>query len=292
MNNKLATQAGFTLVELLVGLALNIFIIGVVVVYMTTSSRVFRVQTNEMLIQENARFAFEVLTQNFRLAGLDPNNNFSNDLDVIYSDAKCPSDESSSADGAAGATACTKDGANDATDNNSDRIAIDYVADASKETVAMVVNGCNSHPISVAAGTEMRLASVFWSADIDADGVRSLYCQTYNVDTQTAEGVALALVDGVDRVQFQYGVDSDNDGVIERYQSFTNLGAANTGDVRSIRIAMLLNGGASPDQDFDSEAAATRAYNLLDAPANSFNDRAFRQIYSTTVLIPNTLNKI
>lgn len=287
-----AKSSGFTMVELLVGLVLSLFIIAVTITYMTTSSRTFRVQTNESLIQENARFAIEVLTQNFRLAGLNPSNNFANDLAVVYADTKCPAGEAGLASGDAGTVVCTKDGANDATDNNSDRIAIDYMVDASKSSTAVTAFGCNSQPITVSAGTELRLASVFWSGDLDGDGVRSLYCQTYNLQTETAVGVALPLVDGVDRLQFQYGVDSDNDGVIERYQSFTNLGAANTNDVRAIRVAMLLNGGASSDQNFDSEEQVNRSYSLLDAPASAFNDRELRQVYSTTVLIPNTLNKV
>jgi len=292
MNKKIGSQRGFTLVELMVGLVLSLFIIGVAITYMVTSARTFRVQTNETLIQENARFALDVLTQNFRLAGLNPSNNFANTLEVIYSGAKCPANESSTADDAAGNTACTKDGADNAIDNNSDRIAIDYVADASRSAVAIVVNGCNSWPITVPARSEVRLASVFWSADIDGDGVRSLYCQTYNLDTETAEGVALPLIDGVDRVQFQYGVDNDNDGLIERYQSFTNLGAANSINVRSIRVAMLLNGGTNNDQNFDTELSAERTYTLLDAPVSTFDDQVLRQTYSTTVLIPNTLNRI
>lgn len=288
-NNK---SSGFTMVELLVGLVLSLFIVAVTITYMTTSSRTFRVQTNESLIQENARFALEVLTQNFRLAGLNPSNNFANELSVVYTDAKCPAGEAGLADGGIGAVACTKDGANDTTDNNSDRIAIDYMVDASKESSAITVFGCNSHQITVPAGTEVRLASVFWSGDLDGDEVRSLYCQTYNLDTDQAEGIALPLVDGVDMLQFQYGVDSDNDGVIERYQSISNLGAGNTSDVRAIRVAMLLNGGANPDQNFDSEEKTSRAYSLLDAQPEPFDDRELRQVYSTTVLIPNTLNKV
>ena len=285
-------QSGFTLVELLVGLFLSLFIIGIAITYMTSSSRSFRVQTNESLIQENARFALEVLTQNFRLAGLNSSNSFANTMDVIYSGATCPADETSQADGTAGGTACTKDGANNGTDNNSDRVAIDYMVDNSKSGVNVNVTGCNSHVITVNAGTEVRLASVFWSADIDGDAVRSLYCQTYNLNTNLAEGAAIPLIDGVDRLQVQYGVDADNDGLIERYQSFTNMGAANSNDVRAIRIALLLNGGANPDQGFDSEETASRSYSLLEAPVSTFNDRTLRQIYSTTVLVPNTLNRI
>lgn len=285
-------QRGFTLVELLVGLVVSLFIIGVTITYMTTSSRAFRVQTNESLIQENARFALEVLTQNFRLAGLNPSNNFDNDLAFLYVDANCADGEAGLTDGGAGSAACTRDGAFDNTENNSDRIAIDYMVDASKSGTDLIVNGCNGAAITVPSGTEVRLANIFWSGDIDGDQVRSLYCQTFNVSTSQAEGAALPLVDGVDRLQFQYGVDADNDGIIERYQSLTNLGMANTTIIRSIRVAMLLNGGAGEDQNLDTEDNINRTYTLLDAPSSSFSDRELRQVYSTTVLIPNNLNRI
>jgi type IV pilus assembly protein PilW len=291
-HRRATQQVGFTLVELLIGLLLSLFIMGIAITYMTSSSRSFRVQTNDSLIQENARFALEVLTQNFRLAGLNPSNSFANTMDVVFSGSICPATEASQADNSTGNTACTKDGANNTTDNNSDRVAIDYMVDNSGSASALSVTGCNTHQISVSAGDEARLATVFWTADLDGDTVRSLYFQTYNLDTSLAEGVAIPLIDGVDRLQVQYGVDADNDGLVERYQSFANLGAANSNDVRAIRVALLLNGGANPDQNFDTEAVATRNYTLLEAPASSFTDRALRQIYSTTVLVPNTLNRL
>lgn len=281
-------QQGFTLVELLVGLFLSLFIAGVAITYFVSSSRTFKAHTSESVVQENARFALEVITQNLRLAGRDPGNNFLTEMNVIYSGTICPSTEASQGDGSAGSTACTKDGADDAVDNNSDRIAVDYVIDATDEVAAITATGCNNHEVTIPAGSQLTLASVMWTADLDGDQIRSLYCQTYNLDTNLAEGAAVPLVDGVDRLQVQYGADVDGDGVVDRYQSFTNLGAANSQRVRTVRVALLLNAGLGIAQDQSTEERESRTFTLLDAPAESINDSLFRQIYTTTVLIPNS----
>jgi type IV pilus assembly protein PilW len=287
---KNGKQSGFTLVELLIGLFLSLFIVGVALTYFVSSSRTFRTHTSESVVQENARFAMELLAQSFRHAGLNSSNSFTNDMDVIVSAAICSNSESGLADGGAGSAACTRDGANDATDNNSDRVAIDFMADASDSTVNITVTGCNNHDVVVPAGDKVRLANVFWTADpaTDSDDIRSLYCQTMNMDTGVAEGVAVPLIDGVDRMQVQFGVDANNDGIIERYQSFTNLGAANVEDARAIRIALLLNSGLGVDTDSNTEDEDTRSFTLLDGEEEDFTDQKFRQIYSTTVLLLNS----
>lgn len=282
-------QGGYTLVELLVGLFLSLFIAGVALTYFVSSSRTFKAHTSESVVQENARFALEVLTQNFRLAGRDPSNSFLNEMDIIYSGTLCPSTEASQGDGTAGSTACTKDGANNTTDNNSDRVAIDYVVDATDEVAAITATGCNNHEVTIPAGSQLTLASVLWTADLDGDQIRSLYCQTYNLDTNLAEGAAVPLVDGVERLQVQYGADLDGDGVVDRYQSFTNLGAANSQSVRAVRLGLLLTAGLGVDEDQSTETRESRTFTLLDAPAESIEDTLFRQIYTTTVLIPNSL---
>lgn len=284
--------AGFTLVELLVGLFLSLFIVGVALTYFVSSSRTFRTHTNESVIQENARFALEILARNIRHAGVNPSNTFDNEMDVIFSDAICSNSEDGLADGAAGGSACTRDGPDNATWNNSDRFAVDYMIDRTKETTNQVVTLCNGAEETVNAGTEMRFGSVFWTADIDNNGVRSLYCQGLNLETNLAEGLAVPLIEGVERIQVQYGVDVDNDGIVERYQSFTNLGAANSNRVRTMRVAMLMSSGLNTNtaeaRDFSTEESQARTFTLLDgAPENFAADTVLRQIYTTSVMIHN-----
>lgn len=287
LNLTRQNNLGFTLVELLVGLFLSIFIVGIALTYFVSSSQAFRANTNESVIQENARFSLEFLSQDIRHAGLNPGNTFGTDTDVIYTDAKCTVGETGLADGAAGGSACTRDGAAGVTTNNSDRIAIDYIVDASDSTANVTTVGCNNEAVTVTAGDTVRFASVYWTADLDGDGTRSLYCQTLNLASETAEGVALPIIDGVDRLQVQYGVDNDEDGAVERYQSFTNLGASNKDKVRAVRLALLLNSGLEFGTEANSEIIEARAFTLLDAADDTFTDARLRQIYTTTIALPN-----
>lgn len=282
---------GFTLVELLIGLVLSLFIAGVALTYFVSSSKTFRAQTSESVIQENARFALELLSQNFRLAGMNPSNDFSTKLDVIYNGNRCGADEAGVNDNASGTSACTREGqtVTGSTVPNSDRVAIDYVLDATNSTSNINASGCNGSFIQVNAGTKVHLASTFWTADIDNDGVRSLYCQTINLDTGLAEGSAAPLIDGVDRMQVQYGVDDNENGIIERYQSYSNLGATKIDKVRAIRLALLINSGLGFQSDTVTEKEVERKFTLLDAPEEKFEDYQLRNIYTTTVALPNTL---
>lgn len=65
-------SAGLTLVELLVGLALGLFLLGGVLSIFTNTRQSFRVNENMARVQENARFSFEVLMREIREAGSIP----------------------------------------------------------------------------------------------------------------------------------------------------------------------------------------------------------------------------
>lgn len=298
---------GFTLVELLIGMVVSFFIITVSLTYLVSSSRTFNVQTNDSVIQENARFALEVLSQNIRLAGLNSENDSEQQLSIIYAQDLCPGDDGGDADGGFGDTACTQDGV-------SDRFAIDYILRSPAST-------CNGTDITQTMldnnGGQLTLANVFWTADSGlstADVNRSaLYCQTYQIDSQietdftitmsaAAMGDALPIVDGIDRLQVQYGVDSNGDGLIDMYQSFTNVlanivtndagvdvvgGLNNISSIRAVRFGLLISSGLGIDRVSSTEESVGRVYSVLDAPDETFNDSIFRQIFSTTILIPN-----
>ncbi len=277
-------QRGFTLVELLVGLVLTLFISAIAITYMVASSQSFRVQANDSLSQENARYALEILSQNVRLAGFDPLNNIGTNLDVIYTGTGCEAAEQGQN---SGTEICTQDGLTaNANGINSDRFAVEYIVDGN-------FTACNGALINASPVNTQRLANVFWTADIDLDGVRSLYCQTINVNGGNNVGGAPAqpIIDGVDAIQVQYGVAENPDGLIQSYQSYDNLIAgglvAQTRNVKAIRIALLVNGGFASAGDSQLEVTQDRTYQLLDATVSVNADRLLRQVYSTTIATPN-----
>lgn len=291
-NNRIVTNkiSGFTLVELLVGLLLSLTIGSLALTFMVSSTQSFKVQSNDSVSNENARFVLELLSQNIRLGGLNPDNDFTFNLDVIYNGNLCPNTEAGISDG--DDQACTVDNLA----NQSDRFAIDFVTTED-------ITGCNGQAITVPTGSSIRVAYVFWVADLDdtPDGIRSLYCQPINLTTELPIGTALPLVDGVDRLQVQYGVDTldasgNSDGFVDRYQSYTNLVATSptnptlvTRQVKTVRFAILVNSGLA-DTESNSEVAENKTYQLLDGPAVTINnDQILRQVYSSTVMLPNSL---
>lgn len=73
MNNK---AKGFTLVELMISLALGLLIIGGVLYVFLSSSQTFRMNEAQSRVQENGRFALELLAREIRHAGFNPTVEF------------------------------------------------------------------------------------------------------------------------------------------------------------------------------------------------------------------------
>lgn len=270
-------SSGFSLIELMIGLVLGLFITTVAITYLVASSKAFRIQDDDGRLQENARFALDILTKNVRMAGL--NSTTDQTINLFFSGASCPDD-----DGAGTATACTGDSIDEDVNidgvTDSDRFAVEMITRAAVNAItASTGNGCSGTPVGFGTGGGQRMANVFW---VNAG---SLNCATYTIDVAGVgtllAGSATPLIAGVDAMQVQYGEDTDADGIVETYSSFTNV--TNIDNVLSVRIALLMNSGLQPAE----ELAAARTYTLLDAPPIALNDRVLRQIYSTTIMLPN-----
>jgi type IV pilus assembly protein PilW len=69
VNRQPGSQFGLTLMEILVALVIGIFVIGAVIQIFVSSSHINRTQEALSRIQENGRFALEMLAQDVRAAG-------------------------------------------------------------------------------------------------------------------------------------------------------------------------------------------------------------------------------
>jgi len=74
MKNRanLSAARGFSLVELMIALALGLFLTGVAVNIVVSNRQVFRTTENLSRMQENARSAFELMARDIRAAGGNP----------------------------------------------------------------------------------------------------------------------------------------------------------------------------------------------------------------------------
>lgn len=103
---------------------------------------------------------------------------------------------------------------------------------------------------------------------------------------------ALPLVDGIQSLQAEYGVDTDGDGIANTYadsatvnNGVITVGTPDWGRVVSIRVAVLVQGQPNV---LDQAQAIT--YNLLGQPATPLADRTPRRVFSTTIPLRN-INK-
>ena len=99
--------------------------------------------------------------------------------------------------------------------------------------------------------------------------------------TNTAEPIA----EGVENIQFLYGVDTGDDLIADRYINATDLFNSNLQDkVISIQVAILVH---SLLRVHTKKVQIT--YTVLDTRYTAPNDRKQRKVFTTTIRVRNTL---
>jgi type IV pilus assembly protein PilW len=93
----------------------------------------------------------------------------------------------------------------------------------------------------------------------------------------------VALIEGVENLQVQYGVDTDGDLLADSYVNAATVDAANNWDnVISLTMAVLVRTETETNSDRD-----LRTYTMLDETRGPFNDRRQRSLFITTVTLRN-----
>jgi type IV pilus assembly protein PilW len=91
------------------------------------------------------------------------------------------------------------------------------------------------------------------------------------------------VIPGVERMEIQYGVDTDGDTVVDQYMSANTVDSgSNWGNVISVRIAILVRSAEANAPDVDK-----KTYTLLGTSVGPFNDRYERSLFTTTVTLRN-----
>ena len=136
-------------------------------------------------------------------------------------------------------------------------------------------------------------ASVTRSFDIGASVVPVTTAIFYVRQSPTGNGPSLwqrvgaaapqSLIEGVENLQFVYGIDTDGDLLANQY--VTADAVPNWNNVISLSIAMLVRSEVETNPDVD-----TRIYNLLGTNLGPFNDRRLRTVFTTTITLRNRTN--
>ena len=88
------------------------------------------------------------------------------------------------------------------------------------------------------------------------------------------------LVEGVQQMQLQFGVDTNGDAVVDNYVDASAV--TDWGQVYSVTVAMLVRSLEQYDTDTDQ-----RTYQLLNVTVPAASDRHMREVFTTTANIRN-----
>ena len=110
------------------------------------------------------------------------------------------------------------------------------------------------------------------------DGIPTLVRLTLNTDTFQQE----SLIENIEQMQLIYGSDSDNDGVVDRYDNAAAV--TNWGEVKAVEISILARG-----TDKDSSYTDSKIYNMVgtnyDVP--TADENYYRKKFNKLIQIRN-----
>jgi type IV pilus assembly protein PilW len=271
-------QTGFTLVELMVSILISSVMIGVALSQLLGSRTLFALQEADSLIEDNARYALEVLLSAAAKAGyVDSLDDGQEPVFSQFFGALCE----------AAYDPCTDDGAG----TSPDRIAIWHnpPAGAANEMT------CTGIALATASSRKYGIIDLFY---VDT-ATSSLKCRSYSVNTDGTLSVSYiigsdqTIVDGIANMQILYGITElgTTGDRPERYVSASTLeDYDDTSDyykkwTRIVSVTITLLAGTGFDDNMSPRANAS--YNLADAPVITPNDNNRRKIFSGTTGVYN-----
>jgi type IV pilus assembly protein PilW len=259
---------GFTLVELMVAMAIGLILTVVVAQIFLGSKATFNSTDNLSRLQENARYALTLMSREIRSSG------FKSDPRALASVVFPPTAQAlTGVDG--GGTA-------------SDTLTVRFQGSGNGTgTPDQTVQNC------VGTGVDYNATVVtlfFIQPDPTNNNEPTLYCNFIAAPTAAncvTTGVAptcFALIPGVENMQILYGEDTTAppaDQAVDRWVTANNV--SNWDNVLGVRISLLLRTGIGVNTGTDTKTYTMAGANVA-APGN---DTRMRRVYTTVVNLRN-----
>ncbi len=293
------SQAGFTLVELLVSLVVSSLVVLASTAFFLGSSRSRDGQDAAGLLQDNARFLTDVLTRNIQQAGYQ-NYIFStlgaSGRREVLTAVDGQPDIRGYNNSAAGTSDMVDNGAHDRSTNrvnNSDTLVLRFQGSGTPADGSIV--DCLGRPQSAPVTPGDRAYSVFEvRSSSTTGGEPELRCKYYNFATGVTS--VEPIVRGVETFQVMYGIASTTDGFVDKWRNASEVDTANQWPlVKSVRVGMVLRSpnrvtAASPamtyrplGQNFTQSTTTDPGSQLV----ISTDDGRLRQVVTFTVNLRN-----
>ncbi|MCF6188845.1 MAG: PilW family protein [Cocleimonas sp.] len=272
-------QAGLSLIELLIAMLIGLFLLTGIATSYLSSKKNSNTRDELTTLEDNGRLALEVLSGVLEHTGYTPINAgilnppfITNDTQVVS--AACGAGNSVEGIGNF-ATRITKDGALDGT--TGDAITVMYNADNRVFTDCsggQLPVACQASPAGAAAGTPSVATRIYNAFYLDSGELRCAGSRDSSVQV---------IADGVENMQFMYGLDTTDDGRVDKYVNASNVGAF-WNSVVSVQVAILVSSNKNVKAQNEQIT-----YTLLDQSVTAPDDRKQRAVFTTTVRIRNTL---
>lgn len=283
---KYYKNQGFTLVEFLLAMALGIFLIaGISTVYIS-SKKTYAVRDQTSELDENARVALRALKQHIEHAG------YASTTGMLIPGFILPTGTTVvpevCADGSMNVrnTAIISASADRAAANGGDTIGLTYLSDpelSSDCTGTEIAAACLPPDSANRAASYVYNSFAIGSSRNNATGdpIPELRCGG------SLNRMLQPWAEGIENMQFQYGVDSDADGAVDRYWNATTLESEGAWEnIMSVRVGLLVR---SVDPVFDR--AVAESFQVLDQVVNT-SDRYRRGVYTTVIRLKNVARRI
>jgi len=179
--NRLSNQAGITLVELLVAMVISMFILSGVITVFVANKQNYRVQENMAAIQDNGRFAVDMISRGVRMSGYQGDT---------------------ASDWVFGAL-------NDSISGTNNTAAAGLMAGT--DTLTVTFQAADDMQADCLGNRTVLDETVTATYSVDANG---------NLQCATATEGPVDLVEGVDSMQVLYGMNTNGDGVVNQYVPF------------------------------------------------------------------------
>jgi Tfp pilus assembly protein PilW len=318
-------QSGLSLIELMVSILLGVILSsGIIAVYLE-SKRNYAAEEELARIQENGRFALDLLKRELSMAGFYGGYFLADDLPAATVDTDCASDWALNVvpaievfNGKTETDLITSEGTDlsavciDSADWKSGTDVFTIKRTAARATVyeGALVNGAQLDPnewyLKVESYGDTKewfnessfdpfdpndaveyweiYAKIFYIKQENADDIPTLCVKSLGSDGMTRDQ---CLVEGIEDMQIEFGVDTNGDAVPNTYTPDPN----DVSVAVTARIYLLVR---SLGELYSTENINAKKYQLgLDASApftpTGSEQRYLRQIFSTTVLVRNSI---
>ncbi|MBS0308532.1 MAG: PilW family protein [Proteobacteria bacterium] len=254
-------QSGLTIVELMVSMTLGLLVTAIGAGLLASGKTSYLFQDESIELQENGRFALEIIARSVRQAGFQSWNEGETPLtaeayaspDIVGMDARSLKSN----------TVALESVENNAV-NGSDVLALRFFGAGTGESGDGSILNCAGLGVGASASSESEINrgwSIFYVAT-DATGEPELRCKYKGKTAWTSD----AIVRGVESFQVLYGIDLDADGLADRFLSANQVDALDDAltlvgenaptrnqnrqarshwkKVVAVRVAMLLRGAS------------------------------------------------